>query len=88
MTPHWFGHGAGPVDFKEQYQSRLSSPRAVTSRCSIRRQRKGWQQVMAQQNAADLSPAELIHSRPRVGSRRERRFIGRANWVASSYKTA
>jgi hypothetical protein len=48
---------------------------------------KGWQQIAAQQRAADLAPADLIYARPGVGSRRERRFAGRSSWVNSTYPT-
>jgi hypothetical protein len=87
VTPHWFGHGAGPVDFK----GHLANPFQLATGGYISvfdpASGQGWQQVNAQE-AADLEAALLIHSRPRIGSRRERRFVGRANWVRSTYETA
>lgn len=84
VTPHWFGHGAGPVDFKNH----VSKPFQLASGGYISvfdpANSQGWQQV----TDSKLSAAELIQARPRVGSRRERRFVGRQNWVNSSYATA
>ena len=77
VTPHWFGHGAGPVDFKQ----RVTTPFELAAGGYISvfdpASGQGWQQVTARQ-PAQLSAAELIHSRPRIGSRRERRFVGRS----------
>lgn len=87
VTPHWFGHGAGQVDFKNH----VTKPFQLASGGYISvfdpASGQGWQQVTAQENGANLSPAQLARSRPRVGSRRERRFVGRGNWVTSTYKT-
>ncbi len=87
VTPHWFGHGAGPVDFKQH----ITAPFQLASGGYISvfdpSSGKGWQQVNAQQRTAALAPADLIYARPRVGSRRERRFAGRSSWVNSTYPT-
>jgi hypothetical protein len=88
VTPHWFGHGAGQVDFKNH----VTKPFQLASGGYISvfdpAASKGWQQVTDAKAAAKLTPAELVQARPRVGSRRERRFIGRQNWVNSTYHTA
>ena len=87
VTPHWFGHGAGQVDFKDH----VTKPFELASGGYISvfdpADSKGWKQVTDAKAAAKLSPAELVQARPRVGSRRERRFIGRENWVSSTYHT-
>jgi hypothetical protein len=88
VTPHWFGHGAGPVDCKQRIANAFELAAGGYISVFDPASGQGWQQINAQQNAAKLSPAELIHSRARVGSRRERRFTGRANWVVSSYTTS
>jgi hypothetical protein len=86
VTPHWFGHGAGAVDFKQ----RLTSPFEIAPGGYISvfdpASGQGWTQVNGQAPAS-MAAQQLIHSRARVGSRRERRIVGRANWVASTYKT-
>lgn len=87
VTPHWFGHGAGPVDFKAQITNAFQLATGGYISIFDPASGQGWQQAQA---PAPTKPAaaQLIHSRPRIGSRRERRFVGRANWVASTYKTA
>jgi len=43
---------------------------------------EGWQQLTA--SRSDL--ATQVKSRARIGSRRERRRISRANWIISRYQ--
>lgn len=86
VTPAWFGHGAGPVD----HQGHLTRPLQLAPGGYISvfdpQSGQGWQQVTRQ--ATGQTPADRFAGRPRVGSRRERRFVGRQAWVHSTYETA
>jgi hypothetical protein len=90
VTPAWFGHGAGDVCYPAGRVTKAFelAPGGYISIFDPS-SGQGWSQVTAQHVMHDLaSPAELIHAIPRVGSRRERRFRGRGNWVLSTFGVA
>lgn len=84
VTPAWFGHGAGAVSYP---QGRVTLPFELAPGGYISvfdpASGQGWTQVTAQKVTSDLDQALAV---PRVGSRRERRFRGRGNWVLSSFE--
>jgi hypothetical protein len=86
VLPAWFGHGSGPVD----HQGHLSHPLELAPGGYISvfdpQSGQGWQQVTARA-AGSLSAANRFAARPKVGSRRERRFAGRSQWVLSTFET-
>jgi hypothetical protein len=93
VTPAWFGHGAEPVSYP---QGRVTKAFELAPGGYISvfdpSSGQGWQQVTAQRAPASTEEpqaaqfaAEQIHAIPRVGSRRERRFRGRGQWVVSTF---
>lgn len=87
VTPHWFGHGAGGMDFLGHVKQPLElAPGGYISSFDPS-SGMGWQQLQAQ-HAEPVGPEVLAAAVPRVGSRRERRFRGSAGWNLSTYATA
>lgn len=95
VTPHWFGNGAGPMDFRQH----LTRPLQLASGGYIGvfdpSSGKGWSQVQAEHAQGAMAPPTMpvddplyaAHAIPRVGSRRERRFRGSDLWITSVYDT-
>lgn len=88
VTPAWFGHGGGRLDHLGQ----LSQPFQLAPGGYISvfdpANGQGWTQVSGGERTAD-GMVELLpfKARPRVGSRRERRFTPRDKWLPSTYET-
>ena len=82
--PNWWQAGKpGPWDFLQ----RLKSPLQLTaggymSFLDLNRPGNGWQQI----NGRMDSSAQTVRSRPRAGSRRERRNIPRSERIISTYQ--
>jgi hypothetical protein len=83
VTPHWFGNGAGPVD----HLGHITDPFRLAAGGYISlfdpAGGHGWIQHTAE---TMKTAAEHAYARPRVGSRRERRFTPRYQWVRSTYQ--
>jgi hypothetical protein len=82
VTPFWFGGSRGPSD-KFDFMGHTTSPLQLISDGYISvfdpASSQGWTQITAQN--FPIQP----HQVPKVGSRRERRFRGKANWSRSTY---
>ena len=81
VTPTWFQptpHAAGPYDFRRHVDKPLSLIAGGYLQYLELTNSAGWQQITASR------PTE--RTRPRVGSRRERRRIGQERWEVSTAK--
>lgn len=93
VTPAWFGHGAGPLTYPEglvQRPLQLASGGYISVFDPASGQ--GWAQVQDRTAPDHTRTVAEVQAKdaaaiPRVGSRRERRFRGRANWISSVYET-
>jgi hypothetical protein len=83
VTPEWFENIAHPIGTKFDHLGHVTTPLQLMpggymSVLHIRAS-QGWTQIYAQ-----VSTAQRYASRPKVGSRRERRTLSRLEWMRST----
>lgn len=93
VTPEWFGANASHPQY--DYLGHISSPLQIIADGYIGvfdpASGKGWTQITAEKDSHLSVPGGIAskvpppHAIPKVGSRRERRFRGKANWNLSTY---
>jgi hypothetical protein len=87
VSPAWFESFRKPGSAKFDYAGKIEQPFQLLSGGYIGVMKvgslQGWTQITAQEVSKNKTPY-AAGSRPRVGSRRERRTLHRSKWLASS----